>query len=117
MVTVLDELELTELVTSLHGLSVVGAAAILAETDDPTWFATARAPTPPSVGGTPRLTFGASPTRHRGPPTYLAGHHGQPRPSSPQPDYPLSGTARFTALQGQTTDDAPAGCLTQTVSR
>jgi transposase len=43
MVTVLDELELTELATSIHGLSPVGAAAILAETGDPTRFATARA--------------------------------------------------------------------------
>ena len=36
MTAVLDELELTELVTSIHGLSAVGAAAILAETGDPT---------------------------------------------------------------------------------
>jgi transposase len=43
MVTVLDELELTDLVTSIHGLSPVGAAAILAETGDPNRFASARA--------------------------------------------------------------------------
>ena len=43
MIAVLDELELTELVTSITGLSAVGAAAILAETGDPTRFATARA--------------------------------------------------------------------------
>jgi transposase len=43
MVTVLDELQLTELVTSIHGVSAVGAAAILAETGDPHRFATARA--------------------------------------------------------------------------
>ena len=43
MTSVLDELELTELVTSIQGLSPVGAAAILAETGDPTRFATARA--------------------------------------------------------------------------
>jgi transposase len=43
MTGVLDELELTELVTSIPGLSVVGAAAILAETGDPGRFATARA--------------------------------------------------------------------------
>ena len=35
--------QLTELVTSIHGLSPVGAAAILAETGDPTRFTTARA--------------------------------------------------------------------------
>jgi transposase len=43
MVIVVDELELTELVTSIHGISAVGAAAILAETGDPHRFATARA--------------------------------------------------------------------------
>jgi transposase len=43
MTTVLDDLGLTELTTSIHGLSPVGAAAILAETGDPTRFATARA--------------------------------------------------------------------------
>jgi transposase len=43
MVTVLDELELTALVTSISGISAVGAAAILAETGDPARFATARA--------------------------------------------------------------------------
>jgi transposase len=43
MVSVLDELQLTELVTSIPGLSAVGAASILAETGDPTRFATARA--------------------------------------------------------------------------
>jgi transposase len=43
MTTVLDELQLTELVTSITGLSAIGAAAILAETGDPRRFATARA--------------------------------------------------------------------------
>jgi transposase len=43
MTGVLDQLELTELVTSIPGLSPVGAAAILAETGDPRRFATARA--------------------------------------------------------------------------
>jgi len=42
MVAVLDELGLTELVTSITGISPVGAAAILAETGDPRRFATAR---------------------------------------------------------------------------
>lgn len=40
---VLDELELTGLVTSITGLSAMGAAAILAETGDLTRFATGRA--------------------------------------------------------------------------
>jgi transposase len=43
MTQVLDELELTTLVTSITGLSAVGAAAILAETGDPRRFTTARA--------------------------------------------------------------------------
>jgi transposase len=43
MTSVLDELELTELVTSITGISAVGAAAILAQTGDPRRFATARA--------------------------------------------------------------------------
>jgi transposase len=43
MLAVLDELDLTDLVTSITGLSAVGAAAILAETGDPRRFATARA--------------------------------------------------------------------------
>jgi transposase len=43
MLAVLDELKLTELVTSIPGVSPVGAAAILAETGDPRRFTTARA--------------------------------------------------------------------------
>lgn len=43
MTGVLDTLDLTGLVTSIPGLSAVGAAALLAETGDPTRFDTARA--------------------------------------------------------------------------
>lgn len=43
MLAVLEELKLTELVTSITGLSAIGAASILAETGDPRRFATARA--------------------------------------------------------------------------
>jgi transposase len=43
MTAVLDDLRLTELATSITGLSAIGAAAILAETGDPNRFATARA--------------------------------------------------------------------------
>lgn len=43
MLDVLDELELTELVTSIDGLSAVGAACILAETGDLNRFPSARA--------------------------------------------------------------------------
>jgi len=42
MVGVLDDLDLTDLVTSIDGLSAVGAAAILAETGDPARFDTPR---------------------------------------------------------------------------
>jgi transposase len=43
MTSVVDELGLTALVTSITGLSAVGAAAILAQTGDPRRFATGRA--------------------------------------------------------------------------
>lgn len=43
MVTVLGDLGLTELVTSITGLSAVGAASILAETGDPRRFTSGRA--------------------------------------------------------------------------
>lgn len=43
MVAVLEELQLTELVCSIPGISAIGAAAILAQTGDPRRFATARA--------------------------------------------------------------------------
>jgi transposase len=43
MTSILDGLRLTELVTSITGLSAIGVAAILAETGDPHRFATARA--------------------------------------------------------------------------
>jgi len=43
MVALLDELDLTDLVTSIQGLSAVNAAAILAESGDPRRFTTARA--------------------------------------------------------------------------
>src|SRR3954449_12593324 len=42
---------------------------------------------------------------------YLDAHHGQSRPSSHQPDYTLLGTTPITAMQGQTTDEAPARSL------
>jgi transposase len=43
MIAILDELELTELVTSIPGLSAVNAAMILAESGNPHRFATGRA--------------------------------------------------------------------------
>jgi hypothetical protein len=219
---VLDELGLTELATSITGLSAIGGAAILAETGDPCRFATARAldwhagPAPrEKLSGTftertkltgqgrPGLRLAAwravwgaqrqpglpgplpapdqqreeqaqahagadrdrsgdpaSPARRhhhrpdlgpghrhprqtppgsarrrlnseqcdqadgRGEPFaalrnfgYLDAHHGQPRPSSHQPDYTLMGPNPSTAMQGQTTDAAPANGLTSNVLR
>ena len=43
MFEVLDQLQLTDLLTSISGISAVGAAAILAETGDPTRFDSPRA--------------------------------------------------------------------------
>lgn len=43
MLAVLDELELTELVGSIPGVSVIGAAAVLAESGDPARFTSPRA--------------------------------------------------------------------------
>ena len=43
MLEILDELQLTELVSSIPGLSALGAAAILAETGDPSRFDSPRA--------------------------------------------------------------------------
>jgi transposase len=43
MLGVLDQLDLTELVSSIPGVSTIGAAAILAEAGDPTRFSSARA--------------------------------------------------------------------------
>ncbi len=43
MVEILDELGLTAYVTSIPGVSAVGAAAMLAETGDPTRFDSPRA--------------------------------------------------------------------------
>jgi transposase len=43
MLGVLDQLDLSELVTTIPGVSAIGAATILAETGDPTRFSSARA--------------------------------------------------------------------------
>jgi transposase len=43
MLGVLDQLDLTELVTTIPGVSAIGAATILAEAGDPTRFTSARA--------------------------------------------------------------------------
>jgi len=59
MVEVLDELELTELVTSIPGVSAVGAAAMLAETGDPTRF-----DSPPRAGQTRRAVPARQCQRH-----------------------------------------------------
>jgi hypothetical protein len=151
MVAVLDELELTALVTSITGISAVGAATILAETGDPNRFATARAlvkhaglaPREKSSGtftGRTKLTGQGRPGHlHRPdqdslpdltswrrtngrPGRALRGieDHRVPRRSSwaappvvsPTPLH-AAGHHPHTALQGQTTDEAPAKGLAQ----
>ena len=102
MTSVLDELQLTELVTSITGLSAIGAAAILAETGDPHRFATARAlvkhaglaPREKTVRHLrrPHQTDRAGPTRAAA--GGLAGRLGRPtrqprlRRPLPAPDHP-----------------------------
>ena len=48
---------------------------------------------------------------------FPAQHHGQPRPSSEQPDYTLQGTSPIIDMQEQTTSAGPAKRLTQTALR
>jgi transposase len=135
MTGVLDQLRLTELATSIPGLSPVGAAAILAETGDPRRFATARAAVVKHAGlapreklsGTfvgrtkltgqgrpgPRLTaWRAGWGTQRANPVYAAGYqhlttreHEKPTPTQAQ---------TVIAMQRQTTDEAPTKGLTQT---
>jgi hypothetical protein len=135
MVAVLDELELTALVTSITGISAVGAATILAETGDPNRFATARAlvkhaglaPREKSSGtftgrtktrcltSSWRRTNGRTGRALRG-----IEDHRVPRRSSwaaPPVVTPTrlhaAGHHPHTAMQGQTTDEAPAKGLAQ----
>ena len=72
------------------------------------WFI--NSDTPQSNGRSGRALRGIETPRD------LDAHHGQPRPSSPQPDYTLLGLNPITAIQGQTTDEAPTKPLTQTGS-
>ena len=97
MVAVLDELELTELVTSIIGISAVGAATILAETGDPRRFATARALVK-HAGLAPREKLSApspapsSPARtDHGSVSRPGGRSGEPNPPTPSTE-PATGT-------------------------
>jgi transposase len=65
MCAVMDELGLADLVTTIAGLTVIGAAAILAETGDPARFATPRALS--STPGCARATTPPAPPRARPP--------------------------------------------------
>ena len=47
---------------------------------------------------------------------FPAQHHGQPRPSSEQPDYSCRAHSPIHAMQRKTTGQAPTRCLTQTVA-
>jgi Transposase IS116/IS110/IS902 family len=87
MTTALDQLGLTGLVTSIDGLSPVGAAAILAETGDLTRFTSARAIVK-LAGLAPRERLSGTPHRR------LAGRVGLPAPQQrlrrpvPAPHHP-----------------------------
>jgi hypothetical protein len=71
MGAVLEDLGLTELVTTIAGLTVTGAAAILAEAGDPARFATPRALVKPP--GCARATAPPAPPRARPPYPGAAG--------------------------------------------
>ena len=94
MVQVLDELGLTTLVTSIPGLSAVGAAAILAETGDPTRFSSARAAGQARRALPPRQRLGRLPGQDR---------DQRPRP----PAAPAGGLAGGVRLRCATTPCSP----------
>jgi transposase len=85
MVEVLDELDLTSLVTSIHGLSAVGAAAILAETGDPARYDSGRclvkhAGIAPRDNTSGRMV-GVAQISRRGRPLLRAADHPRPQPA------------------------------------
>jgi transposase len=91
MTAVLAELELTELVTSISGISAVGAAAILAETGDPSRFQTARAMVK-HAGLAPREKLSGTftgRTKHRTGPTATTGRGLTSRLGSPADQHRL----------------------------
>jgi hypothetical protein len=93
MTAILDELGLTRLVTSMTGLSAIGAAAILAETGDPRRFATrpgggqARRPGP--AGEAVRRVHRPDPADRAGDARATAGRPGarSGEPNAPNPVY------------------------------
>jgi hypothetical protein len=122
MLSVLEEWKLTELVTSITGLSAIGAASILAQTGDPRRFTSARAPVKHS-GLAPReklfrdvqgqhQTHRPRPTRT--PTRHVAGGPGsptsQPRPRRPlhPPDHPRHEQAESPASPGRDRYRTPA---------
>src|SRR5262249_50209885 len=106
MTAVLDDLGLIGLVTTIGGLTPVGAAAILAETGDPDRFASPRSLVKPARPcprpNTPGPLEGKPPGRRRGAPRVGGGagggvggrpakHPGDPRPvppPAPPPGHP-----------------------------
>ncbi|MBU3067854.1 hypothetical protein KO481_40865 [Nocardia sp. NEAU-G5] len=100
MVGILDELQLTELVTSIVGLSAVSAAAILAETGDPNRFGHDLGRRLNRSASSERS--GRAPLGIETPTGDLVAHHGQPRPvvsitrlhaAGNHPDYHYAGQA------------------------
>jgi hypothetical protein len=63
-----------------------------------------------------KLTVGASPPRHQDT-RDLDDHHGQPRPSSDQPDHPLPGPTPFSHAGTDDRPGHPTHSLTQNTSR
>ena len=98
MLSVLDQLDLTELVTTIPGLSAIGAATILAETGDPTRFSSARAlvkhaglcPRDNASGTYQGKTADQRPRPTRAAPGRLAGgvHRTAPQPRAGRPPRP-----------------------------
>lgn len=91
MLDVLDHLALTELVGSIPGVSVIGAATILAETGDPTRFSSARALVKHAGLWSPRQLLGHPPGRH---------HDQRPRPSRTAPGRVPGGVHRAAPQPG-----------------
>jgi Transposase IS116/IS110/IS902 family len=119
MVAVVDELQLTELVTSIVGLSAVGGVTILAETGDLTRVASARAvvkhsglaPREKSSGtytGRTKLTGQGRPGLRRAP-GGRSGELNAPTSSIP-PSSPPNQPVRTSSIVGKPTRRSPPRC-------
>jgi transposase len=125
MLSVLDELRLTDLVTSIVGLSAIGAAAILAQTGDLTRFTSARAvvthaglapreKTSGTFTGRTKLTGQGRPSLRLAAQRGLGrpAHQSRPRRPQPAPDQPRRQQAHHDpgASRDRREHPAPAAC-------